>query len=86
MRTDEAVQEGLAALREWLDFLERKERGLENQLDRVRSAGRSTDDDVVVTEEAWLGNDSDIPAGGEQDLPDEPDPATAEDDETDSWI
>ncbi len=39
MRTDEALQEGLVALREWLIFLERTKTDLGRQLDRVRNAG-----------------------------------------------
>lgn len=60
MKTDEALQEGILALRDWLAFLEGVENALQAQLARARKAAgdgtTTTEDESPADDEddAWL--------------------------------
>lgn len=44
MKTDEALQQGIIALGDWLKFLDTKKRELNAQLERIRKSGDRSDD------------------------------------------
>lgn len=44
MKTDEALQQGIMALGEWLKFLETKNRELNAQLERIRKSGERSEE------------------------------------------
>lgn len=44
MKTDEALQQGIIALGDWLKFLDTKKRELNLQLERIRKSGDRSDD------------------------------------------
>lgn len=72
-KTDETFQEAILALREWLGFMDRKERDIQEQMERAR---RKAPESAPPVEAA--------PSGGQVISDNEPD--AAEEGQPDGWL